>query len=138
MSLANHGLRTAIYKVPDLAEGKAWYENAFQTEPYFDEPTYVGFNIGGFELGLLPGNGAGGADRNSGGVKQESGVTAYWGVGENIESEVARLVALGAILVEPPTNVGGAIVVAAVQDPWGNTVGLIYNPTFEIPQPSAN
>ena len=45
------GLRTVIYRVPDLAKAKAWYTEAFGVAPYFDEPFYVGFQIGGFELG---------------------------------------------------------------------------------------
>ena len=48
------GLRTAIYKVDNLDEAKKWYTKAFETEPYFDEPFYVGFSIKGYELGLLP------------------------------------------------------------------------------------
>ena len=48
------GLRTVIYHVPDLAAAKAWYSAAFGTQPYFDEPFYVGFNIAGYELGLNP------------------------------------------------------------------------------------
>ena len=48
------GLRTTIYKVSDLLKAKSWYAKAFETQPYFDEPFYVGFNIGGYELGLLP------------------------------------------------------------------------------------
>ena len=46
------GLRTTIYKVDDITKAKAWYTKVFQTTPYFDEPYYVGFNIGGYELGL--------------------------------------------------------------------------------------
>ena len=66
------GLRTAIYTVRDLAKAKAWYSALFGTEPYFDEPFYVGFNIGGFELGLNP-------DVSK--VKPgPGGVVAYWGV----------------------------------------------------------
>ena len=45
------GLRTAIYPVHDLEEGKRWYSEALETEPYFDEPFYVGFNVAGYELG---------------------------------------------------------------------------------------
>ena len=41
------GLGTVIYKVADLPRAKAWYSAAFQHAPYFDEPFYVGFNIGG-------------------------------------------------------------------------------------------
>ena len=48
------GLRTVIYHAPDLAKAKAWYAAAFNVAPYFDEPFYVGFNIGGYELGLNP------------------------------------------------------------------------------------
>lgn len=31
------GLRTTIYKVPDLDAAKAWYAKAFQTDPYYDQ-----------------------------------------------------------------------------------------------------
>ncbi len=30
-------------------------------------------------------------------------------------------------------NVGGEIVIASVKDPWGNIIGLIYNPEFRLP-----
>lgn len=46
------GLRTTIYKVNDIAEAKAWYSKVFGVDPYFDEPYYVGYNIGGYELGI--------------------------------------------------------------------------------------
>ena len=48
------GLRSVIYPAPDLARAKAWYEQVLGCAPYFDQPFYVGFNVGGFELGLLP------------------------------------------------------------------------------------
>jgi hypothetical protein len=43
------GLRTCIYPVEDLAAAKAWYAQAFNATPNFDEPFYVGFTVGGFE-----------------------------------------------------------------------------------------
>jgi lactoylglutathione lyase len=116
------GLRTVSYKVGDITKAKEWYAKAFQTEPYFDEPFYVGFNIGGYELGLQP-------DENPPTEKAES-VVAYWGVNE-IEKEYNRFLELGAVENEKPTNVGGEIVVASVKDPWGNIIGLIYNPEFK-------
>lgn len=118
------GLRTCIYKVGNLSEAKVWYSKAFQTSPYFDEPFYVGFNIGGFELGLVPEDEA--MDEKS------ANVLTYWGV-EDIEGEYQRLIALGAVEYEKPNNVGGEIVVAGVKDLWGNVIGIIYNPTFAIP-----
>ena len=120
------GLRTAIYKVDDLEAAKTWYAKAFQTRPYFDNPsldaTYVGFNVGGFELGLM-------TDDTSPEAKTAN-VLAYWGV-ENIEAEFTRLTELGAAVHAAPMNVGGDIMVASVIDPWGNALGLIYNPEFE-------
>ena len=48
------GLRTIIYPSPDLAKATAWYTGVVGHAPYFNQPFYVGFNVGGFELGLLP------------------------------------------------------------------------------------
>lgn len=118
------GLRTTIYKVPDLAAAKAWYAEALGTAPYFDEPFYVGFNIGGYELGLLP-------EETSPPAKPES-VLTYWGV-DDIHAEYDRWIALGASSHEAPNNVGGDLMVAALRDPWHNIVGLIYNPHFKLP-----
>lgn len=117
------GLRTVIYKVGDINEAKIWYAKAFQTEAYFDEPFYVGFNIGGYELGLLP-------EENPTTEKTES-ILAYWGV-DDIEKEYNRFLATGAIEHEKPTNVGGELMVASVIDPWGNIIGLIFNPAFKL------
>ncbi len=120
------GLRTTIYKVNDLAKAKEWYTDAFGKPPYFDEPFYVGFNIGGFELGLLPQEG-------NEVVKKSDSVLSYWGV-EDIENEYQKLLNLGAAIHEKPTNVGGEIMVASVKDPWNNILGIIYNPEFKIEQ----
>jgi lactoylglutathione lyase len=116
------GLRTTIYHVPDLAAAKAWYSKAFEKEPYFDEPFYVGFNIGGYELGLHP--------EGEVPLVKSTNVVSYWGVGEDVQAVFDRLLAMGGTSHEAPTNVGGPLVVATVLDPWGNPVGLIYNPTF--------
>lgn len=113
------GLRTTIYKVSDLAKAKAWYSEAFQCEPYFDEPFYVGYTIGGYELGLQPEE-----------VAMGENVATFWGV-EDIQKEYDRFIECGATAAEPPMNVGGEIMVATVKDPWGNLIGLIYNPEFK-------
>jgi catechol 2,3-dioxygenase-like lactoylglutathione lyase family enzyme len=63
------GLRSVIYPVRDLAAAKAWYAGVLGAAPYFDQPFYVGFAVGGFELGLVPNGtpGAGGATPGGGG-----------------------------------------------------------------------
>ena len=71
--------------------------------------------------------------QSSEGTASASGenVLSYWGV-EDIQEEFNRLLALGATAHEAPHNVGGPIKVATVKDPWGNIIGLIYNPEFEL------
>lgn len=117
------GLRTTIYKVGDIDKAKDWYAKAFETQPYFDEPYYVGFNIGGYELGLQP-------EEHPTTEKIES-VVSYWGV-ENIKEAYDRLIELGATENEKPRNVGGDLMTATLKDPFGNVIGLIYNPYFGL------
>ncbi len=115
------GLRTTIYKVNDLEDAKNWYTEAFGTPPYFDEAFYVGFNIEGYELGLQP-------DTTDSDSKTKS-VISYWAVDE-IEKTYEFLLSIGAQENEKPFNVGGEIMTATVIDPWGNILGIIYNPYF--------
>jgi lactoylglutathione lyase len=119
------GLRTVVYKVADLAAAKDWYTRAFGQAPYFDEAFYVGFNVAGYELGLLP------VEDEHEAEKQDSSYT-YWGV-ENIELAYEHLLNMGAKTHEAPNNVGGELMVASVYDPWDNIVGIIYNPYFKLP-----
>ncbi len=113
------GLRTAIYPVTDLLAGKQWYSRVLDQAPYFDEPFYVGFAVGGFELGLIPD-----------GQSSTSGAQALWGVAD-IAAAFARLIDLGAAALDPVTEVGGGIKVAAVIDPFGNRLGIVENPHFD-------
>ncbi|HEY0066158.1 MAG TPA: VOC family protein [Flavisolibacter sp.] len=115
------GLRTVIYKVPDMTAAKEWYSKAFDTTPYFDEPFYVGFSIAGYELGLQP-------DPSSGSLS--GGVIAYWGV-PDVDKAFQKMLDSGATVESEPADVGGEIKVAEVKDPWNNLIGLIYNPHFK-------
>ncbi len=113
------GLRTAIYPAPDLAAATKWYAQLLGQAPYFEQPFYVGFNVGGFELGLVP-------DAEPG----LDGTQALWGV-DDADAALERLVILGATVLEPVKEVGGGIRVAAVKDPFGNRLGIIENPHFD-------
>lgn len=113
------GLRSAIYPVADLAGAKRWYTQVVGEPPYFDEPFYVGFSVGGFELGLLPD-----------GEPGVAGPQPLWGVAD-ADAALRRLLDLGATEIEPVKDVGGGIKVAAVKDPFGNRVGIIENPHFK-------
>ena len=113
------GLRTVVYHVNDLAKAKAWYQDVLGVAPYFDQPFYVGWNVGGFELGIHPE-----------GTPGPGGVCAYWGTAD-IAAELKRLLGLGAKVVSEVQDVGGGIAVATVADPFGNHFGLIENPHFD-------
>ena len=126
MSTPFLGLRTCIFRVGDrLEEARDWYTKVLGFGPYFDEPFYVGFNVGGYELGLHP---------EPAGDHPETAVAVniYWGVA-NAEAGLAHLVSHGATVFEGVKDVGGGIKVALVRDSLGNLFGIIENPHFQLP-----
>jgi predicted enzyme related to lactoylglutathione lyase len=117
------GLRTVIYAAPDLAAAKAWYTTLLGKAPYFDEPFYVGFNVGGYELGLDP---------NASSAPGANGAVAYWGIA-SLDAALKRAEELHVAVLSAAQDVGGGIRVATIGDPAGNVVGLIENPHFTLP-----
>ena len=109
-----------IYPAPDLDAAKQWWAAFLGMPPYFDEPFYVGFNPGGYELGLLP-------DADPAG-----GAITYWGV-DDVNEAVAAAIQNGAHEHVPASDVGDGIITASVATPQGSIVGFIYNPHFELP-----
>ena len=118
MSISLKGLRTVIYPAPDLDKAKAWWTDVLGFEPYFDQPFYVGFDVEGYELGLLPD------------ADPADGALTYWGV-DDVTAAVAAAESAGASVHVPPADVGEGIVTATVRAPTGSIVGLIYNPHFK-------
>jgi catechol 2,3-dioxygenase-like lactoylglutathione lyase family enzyme len=112
------GLRTVIYPVVDLDAARAWWTGFLGFDPYFVEPYYVGFEVAGYELGLVPDPDA------------DDGAHVYWGV-DDVGAAVKEAVDAGAELRDGPTDVGGDIIVAMVENPHGGLVGFIYNPNFK-------
>ncbi len=114
------GIRSVIYPTADLAASRDWFANLLGVQPYFDEPFYVGFNLGGYELGIDPG-----ADLASGPI-------SYWGV-ENASESLADLVAAGATDSSGVSDVGDGLRMATVQLPGGaGLFGIIENPAFVL------
>jgi catechol 2,3-dioxygenase-like lactoylglutathione lyase family enzyme len=114
------GLRTVIYPTDDLAASKAWFTDLLGFGPYFDEAFYVGFTVGGYELGLLPRNDV------------VTTPIAYWGV-DDADAALARLLAAGATERQGVTEVGDGIRTAEVLEPSGGILGVIENPHFQLP-----
>ena len=119
------GIRTVIYPAPDVTASRDWFTKLLGVEPYFDQPFYVGFNLGGYELGLDPG------------ADVAKGPIAYWGV-ENAADSLDELLAAGAAEDTAVSDVGDGIRMAAVRLPGGGAIfGIIENPHFELaPVPS--
>ena len=115
------GVRSQIYQVSDLEAAKAWYTQLLGKPPYFDAPFYVGFNVGGYELGLQP------SDNPDAGQAREA--VTYWGV-PDAEAAYAHLLASGASAYQPVQEVGEGIKLGAVLDPMGGILGIIENPHF--------
>lgn len=111
------GLRTVVYPVSDMSTAKAFYTTLTGKTPYFDEPYYAGYNLGGYELGLIPDAGA--------------SVVTYWGVAD-IEAAHKELVQRGALPDGEIQDVGDGIRTAHLRDGFGNTIGIIENPHFKL------
>lgn len=112
------GLRTLIYPSVELESDKKWWTELLGYEPYFDKPFYVGFDVGGYELGLDPN------------AKTGDGPRVYFGV-DSVEQAVKEFVKQECTIHEAVSEVGDGIIVATVKRPNGQLVGLIYNPHFK-------
>ena len=119
MGTSFQGLRTVIYPTANLQEAKDWWTIFLGFAPYFDEPFYIGFNVAGYELGLLP-------DANP-----TDGALTYWGV-DDVSAVVNASIATGATEHSPATEVGDGIVTGSIRTPQGSIVGFIYNPHFRL------
>lgn len=114
------GLRSEIHPVSDLAAATSWFSEVLGIEPYFSEVFYVGFNVGGYELGLDPARPA------------DSGPQSYWGV-DDVERSLAELVAAGAVARGGIDEVGAGIRMVVVTLPNGaGALGIIENPNFVV------
>jgi predicted enzyme related to lactoylglutathione lyase len=109
----------SLIRVPvsDLAAAKAAYGSLMGVEPYADAPFYVGFRVGEMEVGLDP----------SGHSRGMTGPVCYWTV-TDIQATIDELAKAGATLHEPPSDVGGGMLVGSVKDADGNVIGLSQKP----------
>jgi catechol 2,3-dioxygenase-like lactoylglutathione lyase family enzyme len=119
MSTPLLGLRTVIYPAPDLAGATRWWTDFLGVPPYFEEAFYVGFEVAGYELGLLPDG------------DPADGALTYWGV-DDVPGAVAVAVDAGCEVHTPVADVGEGIVTATVRRTDGTIIGFICNPNFSM------
>ena len=113
---STQGIKTVLHPVSDLAAAKAVYTALLGIPPQHDSSYYVGYDVEGQHIGLVP-NG------------EQQGMTspvAYWQV-PDIEAKLAEVTAAGATVKEPPRDVGGGRLVASFTDSDGNVLGLIQD-----------
>ncbi|GAB3219645.1 VOC family protein [Glycomyces halotolerans] len=121
------GFATVSYYAEDLEAAKAWYTEFLGVEPYFEAPGgYAEFRVGDYrhELGLIGGDYAPHDLKASPG-----GEIIYWHVAD-LEATFERLLSMGAEEYQPVIHRGEGFATASVVDPFGNVVGVMYNPHY--------
>jgi predicted enzyme related to lactoylglutathione lyase len=106
-------LNTVLYPVKDLDKAKATFTALFGVEPHVDSTYYVGYEVGGHEIGLIP----------NGHDQGMTGPEPYYDV-EDIDATLAALQGAGAVIVQEPTDVAAGLLVAKVHDTDGNLIGV--------------
>ncbi len=114
---STEGIKTVLHPVSDLDAARAVYTALLGMPPQHDSSYYVGFDVEGQHIGLVP---------NAGPQGMTSPV-AYWHVSD-IEAKLAEVTAAGATVNEPPRDVGNGRLVATIADPDGNILGLLQDP----------
>jgi predicted enzyme related to lactoylglutathione lyase len=111
------GIKTVLHPVSDLAAAKAVYTALLGVEPQADSDYYVGYDVAGQHIGLVP----------KGGPQEMASPVAYWHVSD-LDAKLAEMTAAGATVKEAAHAVGGGRRVASVADPDGNVLGLLQDP----------
>jgi predicted enzyme related to lactoylglutathione lyase len=114
--ITNEGIKTVLHPVSDLTAAKAVYTALLGAEPTADSDYYVGYDVAGQHIGLVPGGGPDGM----------TSPLAYWHVSD-IEAKLAEVTAAGGEIKEKPHEVGPGRTVASFTDPDGNLLGVLQD-----------
>jgi predicted enzyme related to lactoylglutathione lyase len=117
------GAKTILFPVTDLTAAKAVYTALLGVEPAHDAAYYVGYEVAGQHIGLVPDGGRGGL----------TGPTVHWHV-DDIAAALEGVLKAGATELSPAKDVGGGRLVATVKDADGNVVGLLQDWTGATPE----
>jgi predicted enzyme related to lactoylglutathione lyase len=125
------GMATVSFWSDDVKAATKWYAELLGIEPYFvrpnaNDPSYVEFRLGDFqaEFGIIDQKYA---PKMAG--SKTGGVVLYWHVDE-VAAVFERVKSMGATEYEPLTERGEGFVTASVIDPFGNVLGIMYNPHY--------
>jgi predicted enzyme related to lactoylglutathione lyase len=120
------GIATVSFYASDIEAAKNWYIELLGIEPYFERIGYVEFRIGDYqnELGIIDSKYA-----PKEVVISPTGSIVYWHV-DNVLEVFKQLISMGAKEYDAPKDRGGGFVTASVVDPFGNILGIMYNPHY--------
>ncbi|HKA49210.1 MAG TPA: VOC family protein [Candidatus Dormibacteraeota bacterium] len=119
------GFATISFWADDLEAAKTWYAELLGIEPYFERPGYYEFRVGDYqgELGLID------SRYRPGSATGPAGAVMYWHV-DDVKAAFEKLLSMGAKEYQPYTERGMGFITASVVDPFGNIVGVMYNPHY--------
>jgi predicted enzyme related to lactoylglutathione lyase len=125
------GFATVSFFADDLPAARDWYTELLGIEPYFqrpdaENPAYIEYRFGDYqdELGII--------DRSYapyGPAQGPAGAVMFMHV-DDVDAALERLRALGATVLEPRVDREAGFVTASVVDPFGNIIGVQYNPHY--------
>jgi predicted enzyme related to lactoylglutathione lyase len=125
------GIATISFYADDVKAARTWYAKLLGIDPYFERPSaenpaYVEFRLGDYqhELGIIDSKySPKGANTGPGGA------VVFWHV-DDVAAALEKVKALGAKEYEPLITREAGFVTASVIDPFGNILGLMYNPHY--------
>jgi predicted enzyme related to lactoylglutathione lyase len=120
------GFATISFWADDLEAAKKWYAELLGIEPYFERPGYCEFRVGDHqdELGLIDSRYAPGGSADT-----PAGAVMHWHV-DDVRAALEKLLSMGAKEYQPYTERGMRFITASVVDPFGNILGVMYNPHY--------
>ncbi len=101
--------KTVLIPTKDIAASRDLYRSLLGAEPIVDSEYYVGFDVDGQHIGIVPG---------------ATALLPHLHV-DDMSAAVLQVTSAGGTVVEEPRQVGGGRSVAVVQDASGAVFGLV-------------
>ena len=119
------GFATVSYFAADLEAARIWYSELLGIDAYFQMPGYVEFRVGDDqnEPGIIDAKYALPAPDGP------AGEIIQWHV-DDLPGSFEKMLSRGATEYQPPTDRSEGFVTASVVDPFGNILGIMYNPHY--------
>lgn len=129
---ALRGMATVSFWADDVKGARKWYNELLGVTPYFERPdsenpAYIEYRFGDYsaELGIIDRKFAHKVAAQQG----PGGAVLFWHV-DDVKGALQRLLSMGCKEYEALTEREAGFVTASVIDPFGNIIGVMYNPHY--------